>query len=107
MNNASFELPIDSEEPVFQAPWEAHAFAIVNQLAAANHYSWAEWTNYLVNEISAVEREAPGTKTYYEQWVAACEKLLIEKGLLEPEAVQQKISELQSTQATEHPHHHD
>lgn len=95
------------EEPVFHAPWEAHAFAIVNQLAAANHYTWAEWTNYLVNEISAVEQEAPGSKTYYELWVAACEKLLIEKGLLEPDAIQQKVAELLSAQAIEHDHDHD
>lgn len=101
----SFEQIADQGELVFQAPWEAHAFALVNQLAAANYCSWSEWTEYLVNEIFTVERESPGSKTYYEQWVAACEKLLIEKNLLEPEVIQAKIAELLAAQQTEqHPH---
>lgn len=108
MNNSfqsSFGLAVDQNELVFQSPWEAHAFALVNQLAAASYCSWSEWTDYLVNEISAVEREAPGSKTYYEQWVDACEKLLIEKQLLEPEMIQRKMAELLSAQKNEHHQH--
>jgi nitrile hydratase accessory protein len=100
----SFEQTVDQDEPVFQAPWEAHVFALVNQLAAANYCSWSEWTEYLVNEISTIERESPGSKTYYEQWVAACEKLLIEKHLLAPEAIQAKIAELLAAQQEHSPH---
>lgn len=102
---SSFELAIGQNETVFQAPWQAHAFALVNQLAAANYCTWLEWTDYLVNEISAAEREAPGTKAYYEQWVDACEKLLIEKQLLEPEAIQRRLTELLSAQKTDHHQH--
>ncbi len=100
MTNSAEYLPesASQDEPVFQAPWEAHAFAMVNQLASANHWSWSEWTDYLVKEISAVEREAPGSKTYYEQWVAVCEKLLIEKNFLDSEEIQAKIAELLAAQ---------
>ncbi|MBW4639266.1 MAG: nitrile hydratase accessory protein [Gloeocapsa sp. UFS-A4-WI-NPMV-4B04] len=95
---SSFELAVDQNEIVFQAPWQAHAFALVNQLAAAHYCTWSEWTNYLVNEISAAEQEAPGTNAYCKQWVYACEKLLIEKQLLEPEAIQRRLTELISAQ---------
>ncbi|MEP0914390.1 nitrile hydratase accessory protein [Leptolyngbya sp. GB1-A1] len=108
MNDSSQFLPelaIDQNEIVFQAPWQAHAFALVNQLAAANYCTWSEWTDYLVSEISSVEPKPSGTKAYYEQWVDACEKLLIEKQLLEPEAIQRRIAELLSAQKADHHQH--
>lgn len=96
--------PTQQDELVFQAPWEARAFAIVNQLAATEHCSWSEWTDFLVKEIAVTEQEAPDTKTYYEQWVNACEKLLAAKGLLEPGSVQQRIAELLAERELEHKH---
>lgn len=97
-------LPTEADEPVFQAPWQAHAFAIVNQLAAAEHYSWAEWTDFLANEVSAAEQTSPASKSYYEQWVRACEKLLTAKGLLDPASIDQKMAELLAEHEGEHRH---
>lgn len=90
------------DEPLFQAPWEARAFALVHQLSADHYYSWPEWTHYLVHEISATEQVCPGEKTYYEQWLNAYEKLLTDKGLLTPAAIQHKIAELLSEREAEH-----
>jgi nitrile hydratase accessory protein len=89
-------------EPVFQAPWEAKAFAIVNQLAANQQYSWAEWTDYLAQEIAQGNSEASESLPYYVQWVQACEKLLIAKGLLAKQAIDQRVQELQADQHTDH-----
>lgn len=100
----SHEPPSQPDELIFQAPWEARAFALVNQLTADNHYSWSEWTTYLINEISATEKESPGSKPYYEHWVNACEKLLAVKGILTPETIQHKISELLAERDVEHKH---
>lgn len=91
-------------EPVFNAPWEATAFAIVNQLATLEHCTWSEWTQYLASAIAATAKAAPGSMTYYEQWVLACEKLLADKGLLDAQAIDHKIQELVAVQATEHRH---
>lgn len=99
-------LPAQEDEPVFQAPWEARAFAIVNQLATAEYYSWSEWTNYLVNEISVSEQASPGSKNDYEQWVTACEKLLTAKGLLNSAAIDQKIAELLAEREAEQEQEH-
>lgn len=79
-------------EPVFKAPWEATAFAIVNQLATLEHCTWPEWTEYLAAAIATTEQENPGAMTYYEQWVMACEKLLADKGLLDEQAIEQKFT---------------
>jgi nitrile hydratase accessory protein len=98
------EVPHEDQEPVFNAPWEAKAFAIVNQLAALEHCTWPEWTQYLSSEIAATETADPGSVTYYEQWVMACEKLLADKGLLDTQAIDQKIHELVAEQEVEHRH---
>ncbi|MEO0432195.1 MAG: nitrile hydratase accessory protein [Cyanobacteria bacterium J06656_5] len=81
-------------ELVFQAPWEARAFAIVNQLANAQEYSWSEWTEQFAEEISTAEHEPTDKSSYYERWVRTCEKLLITKGILNPVAIEQRIKEL-------------
>lgn len=94
----------DDAEPVFQAPWEAKAFAIVNQLASANQYSWSEWTIQLADEISAAELDSTDDRSYYERWVSACEKLLIAKGLLDPLSIDEKVEELLAKPKTDHSH---
>jgi len=106
-NASSSPLPeslIEQPELVFQAPWEARAFALVNYLAASEHYDWSEWTNYLSREIAAAEPNSADATSYYEQWVNACEKLLTVKGLLEPESLQRKIAELASEHEAKHQH---
>jgi nitrile hydratase accessory protein len=105
-SNACPNLQIKNGEPVFNEPWEAKAFAIVNHLAANAHCSWSEWTDYLTAEITATEQDAPGSKAYYEQWMAACEKLLVEKGIIEVQAINQRMNDLIAEQESEHQHEH-
>ena len=94
----------EDAEPVFQAPWEAKVFAIVNQLAADQAYSWAEWTGQLADEVSAADLEAADSSSYYEQWVYACEKLLTIKGVLSSQAIDCKAEELATAQMSDHSH---
>lgn len=98
------DIPVADQELVFNAPWEAKAFAIVNHLAKEEHYTWSEWTQYLVNEIASAEQQTPDSLTYYEKWVMACEKLLADKGLLDAQAISAKIDALMAEKAAEHPH---
>jgi nitrile hydratase accessory protein len=68
----------------FAEPWEAKAFAIIVQLSAAGHFTWAEWVDCFARELAAASAAAAaGSKapSYYEQWLAAAEKILILKGL--------------------------
>ncbi|MEM8809916.1 MAG: nitrile hydratase accessory protein [Cyanobacteria bacterium P01_G01_bin.38] len=98
------KYPKGEHEPVFQAPWEAKAFAIVNQLTSAQHWSWPEWTDTFAQEISAAESDATDTSTYYERWVKVCETLLIEKGILDSDAIAQRIEALLSEREIEPTH---
>ena len=64
------------EEPVFNEPWEAQAFAMVVKLHEGGAFTWAEWAETLAAEIRAAE------KPYYESWLAALEKIVEAKGLM-------------------------
>jgi nitrile hydratase accessory protein len=74
----------DANGPVFREPWEAQAFAMVVALHEAKLFSWSEWTAALSRQIQAsagsesVERE----DSYYRDWLAALESLVIEKGVV-------------------------
>lgn len=78
-------LPCEGQaDLVFAAPWEATAFAIVVSLAKAGHFTWAEWVECFSREVAAATAvEAAGGEPpgYYEQWLAAAEKILAEKNL--------------------------
>ena len=110
MSTPSPQLPLATDghaaedEPVFQAPWEAKAFALVNQLAADRQYSWTEWNDQLVQEIATAESSTTDSRTYYECWLQACEKLLIAKGLLDADAIDQKVVDLAQEIVADHDH---
>jgi nitrile hydratase accessory protein len=102
--------PRDDEGPVFAAPWEAHAFAIVVRLFEQGHYSWPDWVRYLSAEIAA-SKNAPDpaqASAYYEQWLAAAERLVIERGLASREELDARKRQLAgATPAHDHAHHRD
>ena len=107
-------IPHDDAGPVFGAPWEAHAFALVVRLFEQGHYSWSEWVKYLSAEIAAAKHapdpSQPGA--YYEQWLAAAEKLIVAKGIATAQQLADRKSELaapaQLSAHAEHDHaNHD
>ncbi len=75
--------PRDHEGPVFDEPWEARAFAIVVKLYESGHYTWPEWVEYLAAEVADAKKldDPTAGPKYYEQWLAASEKLVTDKGL--------------------------
>jgi nitrile hydratase accessory protein len=76
-------LPRDEGGPVFAEPWQAQAFAMAVRLSAQGHFSWKEWAAALAEELeAAAERGEPDDGSrYYEHWLAALERLAIEKRL--------------------------
>src|ERR1700758_4917826 len=79
-------LPCADNTPVFAAPWEASAFAMVLALYRAGRFEWREWVALLSAEIAAAEPDTTGA-LYYERWTAALEKLLDRLGLLNGDAI--------------------
>ncbi|WP_299668684.1 nitrile hydratase accessory protein [uncultured Ruegeria sp.] len=70
-------LTLDGEEPVFNEPWEAQAFAMVINLHENGAFTWAEWADALSVEIHSGKEMA-----YYHHWLAALEKIVSAKSLI-------------------------
>lgn len=75
-------MPRDADGPVFNAPWEAQAFAMTLALHERGLFSWSEWAEVLAAQIAAAQ--AAGDRdtgdTYYRHWLAALESLVARKG---------------------------
>lgn len=82
-------LPLRERDDIkFAEPWEARAFAIVLQLSKDGHFAWSEWVEYFSKEVATADSElATGCKggppkSYYQQWLEALEKLMMDKGVV-------------------------
>ena len=82
-------LPSDREGPVFQAPWEAQAFALVLSLYDKGLFSWPEWAAALATEIGRAQAAGdPDTgDNYYRHWLSALEGMVTAKNLTTPEVL--------------------
>jgi nitrile hydratase accessory protein len=83
-------LPRDSSGPVFAEPWEAEAFALAVRLSEQGHFTWKEWAAALADELgAAADRGEPDDGShYYHHWLAALERLVMEKGLIDRAALE-------------------
>ena len=84
------------DAPTFEAPWQARAFALAVALTderEAETLAWEEFQSRLVAEVDAGregesergDREDGDSETvYYRQWLAALERLLVERDVLDP-----------------------
>lgn len=88
-------LPRDDEGPVFNAPWEAQAFAMTLSLHAAGAFTWREWADALAAELSAAAAhgEPDDGSHYYEHWLAALEKLVTKKGVVPAQELERRLDE--------------
>jgi nitrile hydratase accessory protein len=68
---------------VFSEPWEARAFALVVRLHKAGCFTWPEWVAAISAEITAAQAVGDPDlgDTYYLHWLAALEKIVVDKGL--------------------------
>ena len=78
----------ETQKP-FDEPWHAEVFAVTVHLSDQNLFSWAEWTNAIVEQISKVKLVRPiaGSNDYYNIWLQALIELISTKGILDSEAI--------------------
>jgi nitrile hydratase accessory protein len=74
-------IPLGPDGPVFRAPWEAHAFAMVLTLHERGLFTWPEWAAALAVEIGRAQAAGDSDlgDTYYHHWLAALERLVAHK----------------------------
>jgi len=65
----------------FAEPWQAQAFALVENLRERGVFTANEWTDALSRALAAQD-PAVGGGDYYDCWLAALERLLDERGLV-------------------------
>lgn len=75
-------LPRDADGPVFDAPWQAQAFAMAVRLNEQGLFTWPEWAErFGAERARSAASGAPDThETYFLGWLAALERIVVEKG---------------------------
>ena len=102
------ELPVDEAGPVFKAPWQAQAFALVVSLQQQGVFSWQEWAEELGSSIERARSEGDHDlgDTYYEHWLAALEKITLEKGLTSADILAERKIQVHEEHQKLHGHDH-
>jgi len=73
-------LPRRNGEVVFEAPWQGRSLAMALAVVERLGIPWAEFQRRLIEEIR-VRPDAP----YWEAWLAALERLVVEHGAVSRE----------------------
>ncbi len=75
-------IPRDEHGPVFNAPWEAQAFAMTLALYEKGVFTWTEWANTLSGSIrKGTDDRTDNGSDYYHHWLNALEQIVVEKGV--------------------------
>lgn len=76
-------IPRDADGPVFEAPWQAQAFAMAVALERRGLFTWSDWAATLGAERArAAAAGTPDTGDgYYRDWLATLERIVAAKGL--------------------------
>jgi nitrile hydratase accessory protein len=76
-------LPRKNGELVFDEAWQGRIFGLTVAMSHDARFEWREFQAQLIAEIAHAEGAGEDT-AYYERWLHAFERLLAEKGLLDP-----------------------
>lgn len=82
---SSGSIPLRGDEPVFDEPWQARAFGLVLSLCDDGTISWEVFQRQLVEEIDSSggdSNEESANHVYYEHWLRALEKVLVDSDVL-------------------------
>jgi nitrile hydratase accessory protein len=106
-------LPRRNGELVFAAPWESRAFGLAVALAEDGSCDWESFRSRLIAEIAAweaqhrTEGESAAGWSYYERWLAALERLLVESRIVTRAELERAVADAAHAQAHEHHHEHE
>jgi nitrile hydratase accessory protein len=87
--------PRRNGELVFQEPWEGRAFGIALTLSDEGHFAWEAFRQQLIAAVAQADRipEARDRPSYYENWLAALQQVLIDRGITSRVEIEQRAQE--------------
>jgi nitrile hydratase accessory protein len=84
-------IPRRNGEPVFNEPWESRAFGIAVALCESGVYSWDEFRDRLIAEITAADARGDHT-SYYERFLTAIADMLAAKGVCTRDEIEREAA---------------
>ena len=102
--------PMQNGELLFEAPWQGRVFGMANELAARGAFAWDDFRACLIERIAAWEREhgrGDEPYPYYDCFLAALEMLLLQRGLVAPDALGARIDDYAAREDGHDHAHHD
>lgn len=86
-------LPRANGELVFEDPWQGRVFGIAVSLHEAGRYDWASFQERLTEEIRRQGDDDRTASDYYRHWLAALERLLVDRNLIDADELAERVSE--------------
>ncbi|MEK5061473.1 nitrile hydratase accessory protein [Paenibacillus sp. FSL H7-0326] len=105
VNKEVSQIPMDSEDQVFRAPWEGRVFAMATIMAKEETIKWKWFNELLIAEIGAAECKSGAadiSEDYYLHWLNAFERTLVERKLLKEDEIQSRIQTLAADYINQH-----
>lgn len=81
-------LILDGDEPVFEEPWQAQAFAMTVAMNERGLFEWPQWAEHLGKQIS-IDPNTP----YWVHWMKALEDLMEKLGIADTQAINQRTQQ--------------
>jgi nitrile hydratase accessory protein len=81
-------LPRKNGELVFEAPWQGRAFGLAAVMSKRHGFEWDKFRGALIDRIAG-QPNAP----YYASWVAALERVLIDRNVLTKAEIDRRQAE--------------
>ena len=88
-------LPRKNGELAFDEPSEARVFGLAIAMHEQGRFAWDEFRDRLIDEIAIAERESINSG-YYERWLNALERVLIDKNLLSQDEIAARLDAIRS-----------
>jgi len=98
-------------ELAFDQPWESRAFGLAVALCQGGHYEWVQFRARLIDEIASWDVQSRTNQerwSYYDCWLAALERLVVDEGLLGQQELWERAVQVADDAEHEHDaHDHD